>query len=132
MNHTVLDPSGSTWQLPVVTGYVAGSALLELSGMARSHRHADRFYVHNDSGNTPDVYAIDSAGKLYATFHLTGTANIDWEDIAVGPSEPSMADAPTPADCVWIGDIGDNANARKDVHIVRWTEPAELPGTAST
>ncbi len=131
VTHTVLDPSGCTWQLPVTTGHISDADLTELSGMARSRRFPDRYYVHNDSGNPPDVFAIDSAGKVYATFHLTGTSNIDWEDIAVGPCEPPMPDAPTPSDCVWVGDIGDNLNERKDVHLVRWSEPAGLPAAAT-
>ncbi len=131
VTHPVADPSGCTWQLPTATGHIAGTALSELSGLARSRRHPDRFYGHNDSGNPPDIYALDSAGHLYATYHLTGTANIDWEDIAVGPCEPPLPDAPTPADCVWIADIGDNADSRKGVQLVRWSEPTELPGAPS-
>ncbi|MBI5611410.1 MAG: hypothetical protein HY902_21235 [Deltaproteobacteria bacterium] len=131
VTHTVLDPSGCTWQLPVTTGHIAGTDLSELSGIARSRRFPDRFYAHNDSGNPPDVFAIDSTGKVYASFRLDGASNVDWEDVAVGPCGPPMPDAATPSDCVWIGDIGDNLNERKEVHLVRWSEPAELPGAPS-
>jgi len=68
-----------------VTGYVSDGALDEISGLTASRRTSNRYWVHNDSGDGPHLYAINSAGSLRQTVSLSGVSPRDWEDIATGP-----------------------------------------------
>lgn len=95
------------------------SAIDEASGIAASRAHADTYYVHNDSGDGPRVFAIDAQGHLRAEIELTGASASDWEDIAVGP-------CPT-GQCVYVADIGDNSKVRAEVLVYRFPEPGSFP-----
>src|SRR5690606_36246163 len=68
-----------------------------------------------DSGNPPDLLAIDSAGKLVARAPLVGITNTDWEAISVGPCGDQT--------CVYIADTGDNGERRHEVAVHRLVEP---------
>lgn len=94
-------------ELPVEIG--------ESSGVAVSRRHPGVFWTHNDSGNNPELFAIDSAGKLLAQVRVTGARNQDWEDIALGPCPAGQ--------CLYIGDIGDSRGKGDDLVIYRVPEP---------
>jgi len=99
--------------------------LRESSGLAISRTQPGVLWSHNDSGDGPNLYAIDISGKLLAVFRVTGATAIDWEDIAAGPCP---ADATTPAtsassSCLFIADTGDNNQVRPDVAIYIVAEP---------
>jgi len=68
----------------------------ESSGVVQSRRHPGVFWVHNDSGNPPILYAITRAGRILGA-HRIAAANLDWEDIAVDGRGR-----------LYIGDIGSN------------------------
>lgn len=103
-------------------GTVKSSALKEISGMADSRRNPGVFWVHNDSGDQPRIYAINLSGQLVAQFNLKGASNVDWEDIAAGPG-------PKPGvHYLYVGDIGDNDQSRPSVRIYRVPEPPVDPG----
>ena len=91
--------------------------LKEISGLAASRRNPGLFWVHNDSGNEPEIYLIDTALQIFLTCRISDIENRDWEDIAVGPG---------PEEGKWyvyVGEIGDN-NARYEYkHIYRFEEP---------
>lgn len=87
----------------------------ESSGVAVSRRHPGVFWTHNDSGNEPEIFAINSAGKLLAQVRVTGARNQDWEDIALGPCPAGQ--------CLYIGDIGDSRGKGDDLVIYRVPEP---------
>jgi hypothetical protein len=57
-------------------------AIPEASGIVKSRRHPGIFWVHNDSGNPPLLFAIRSDGRIVRQFRLQ-VPNIDWEDIAI-------------------------------------------------
>jgi len=63
-----------------VAGYLDKS-IPESSGIVASRKHAGVFWTHNDSGNKPQVFAVDKTGKLLATYDIAAKNN-DWEDIA--------------------------------------------------
>ena len=88
--------------------------LPEASGLALSRRVQGRIWSHNDSGQ-PIVYGLDERGKVTARLRLTGATVEDWEAVAVGPC-PSGS-------CLFVGDIGDNDAARKQITIYRVPEP---------
>src|SRR5689334_14681170 len=69
---------------PSVVGNVP-SALVELSGLAPSHRHPGVLYMHNDSGDTARFFAMSEAAVGLGEFRVQAASAVDWEDIAVGP-----------------------------------------------
>ncbi len=98
---------------------VLPAGLVEASGLAASRAFEGVLYSHNDSGDSARVFALGVDGSLRSVLSVTGATAIDWEDLAVG----SFAGKPA----LYIGDIGDNARARKDVVVYRAPEPAALP-----
>ncbi len=116
------------------TGHVAHAPVDEISGIVRSRWQENVWWVHNDSGDSPRIFAIDSTGSVHvAPWHvgdyaagagadsgetppwpgvqLGAAAHIDYEDIAVGDS------------VLYLGDIGNNGNARRDLGIYVIREP---------
>jgi hypothetical protein len=105
-----------------------------MSGIVRSRWQENVWWVHNDSGDGPRIFAIDSTGAVHvAPWHesdyaahagadtsdkplwpgvqLGAAAHIDYEDIAVDDST------------LYLGDIGNNGNARRDLGIYVISEP---------
>lgn len=105
---------------------VLPTELRESSGLAISRTQAGVLWSHNDSGDGPNLYAVDSAGHLLATVTVEGAAARDWEDIALGPC-PSVVAAPGGArggpGCLFIADTGDNDRVRKEVTVYVVAEP---------
>lgn len=77
------------------------------------------WWVHNDSGDGPYLYAVADSGKLLAKVTVTGATNVDWEDLAAGPCPDDRGR------CLYIGDIGNNRLTRKDlkIYVIREPEP---------
>lgn len=106
--------------------------LAELSGLVKSKRFPGVIWAHNDSGDIPRLFAINETGEvLFPSFlqnkyytdppqagkeewpgHLVHlAANLDWEDIAIDE------------DFIYIADLGNNGNARRDMGIYVIPEP---------
>ncbi|MCX7992539.1 MAG: hypothetical protein N2651_02595 [Fimbriimonadales bacterium] len=104
----------------------------EMSGIARSRTYEGVFWVHNDSGDRPRIFPIrldgsvvippfvsrrDSSDRpedpsvVYEGILIEGAANIDWEDIAIA------------GDTLYIADVGNNVNARRDLAVYVVKEP---------
>ncbi len=98
------------------TGRVEAAAATELSGLALSSSQARVLWTHNDSGNAARVFAVAPDGGLLGDLAVTGAENVDWEDMAVGPS-------PGAGEALYIGDIGDNEATRPAVVVYRVPEP---------
>src|SRR5690242_21941395 len=91
--------------------------LNEASGIARGIASPGILYVHNDSGDSARVFALDArTGLARAVIYLPGAVNHDWEDIAVAPDAHG-----TPS--LWIADTGDNNTNRAEVQLYRIDEP---------
>jgi hypothetical protein len=107
------------------------SALDETSGLAVSRTQPGVLWSHNDSGNSPNLYAIDATGKLLATFSVSAEA-VDWEDMSLG-SCPDGAEAAmsVPASCLYLADIGDNNRVRETVTVYVVAEPTAASDGAS-
>ncbi len=88
----------------------------EVSGLAQSRTNPGVFWVHNDSGDEPRVYAVSRSGALLGTYTLAGATAIDWEDMAIGPAAPGRS-------YMYLADIGDNTGRRRSVRIYRVGEP---------
>jgi hypothetical protein len=91
---------------------IEAEAIAESSGLVRSRRHAGVFWTHNDSGDAPRIFAITAEGRLLGEFAVEGVRHRDWEDIAVDG-----------AGNLYLGDYGNNGNARQDLVVYRVPEP---------
>jgi len=90
-------------------GTVQTELIHEASGIAASRKNPGVLWVHNDSGDSARLYAVNLEGKLVAVCRIKGARARDWEDIAVGPG-------PGPRqDYLYIGDIGDNGAKHKSI-----------------
>ncbi len=105
------------------TALLVAPRLREASGVATSSRPGV-FWVHNDSGDGPILYATDSLGRDLGHLRVRGADAVDWEDIAAGPC------VVVPGRCLYIGDTGDNRSQRQRIVIYRLREPA-LPDSAA-
>jgi hypothetical protein len=116
----------------VKVGEVAHPFLTEMSGIARSQTYENVWWVHNDSGDTARIFAIDGAGNAvippFLADRFTGgeatedretwpgidvrlAENYDWEDIALADGR------------LYIADVGNNGNARRDLGVYVVNEP---------
>jgi len=99
-------------------GIITEPALTEISGLAVSRQQVNIIWVHNDSGNRNILWGLDSkTSKLVGSVRVTGAANRDWEDIAIGPGPVKGIS------CIYIADIGDNHKKRQIKEIYRFPEP---------
>ena len=102
--------------------------LSEVSGMTASG-WPNVFWVHNDSGDEARLFAINSDGKVLMPGYLASRYqsepwpglkilnawNVDWEDITRAPDGT-----------VFVTDLGNNGNARRDLGIYVLAEPNPL------
>jgi hypothetical protein len=92
--------------------------LRESSGLAVSRTQPGVIWSHNDSGNTPTLYAIDLKARLLATVRVADARADDWEDIAAGPCPVGEAGS-----CLYIADTGNNDLTRDVLAIYVIAEP---------
>lgn len=63
-------------------------------------------WTHNDSGNPPYLYAMDTVqGHVLRSVFISGAINKDWEELAQSSTH------------LYIGDFGNNNGNRKDLRI---------------
>ncbi|MGV3632135.1 MAG: hypothetical protein ACO1O6_13075 [Bacteroidota bacterium] len=62
--------------------------------------------AHNDSGNEPVLYFLDLEGTIFHEVRITNATNVDWEDLTTDGKGS-----------IYIADIGNNTNRRKDLKI---------------
>lgn len=108
---------------PIPVGILSDGLITEVSGIVASSLDPGAFWIHEDSGADPVIYAISFSGDLLATYELPGVTPIDCEDIALGPGpEPGVS-------YIYLADIGDNGMRRSTIAIYRFPEP-RLDGMA--
>jgi len=78
-------------------------------------------WSHNDSGHEASLYAMDTQGNLLGTVPLQGAVNRDWEDMATGPCPAGS--------CLYVGDMGDNAEVRDGIVLYRVEDTGAFDGT---
>jgi hypothetical protein len=92
-------PCSST---PSEIGRLRDPQLDEISGVVESTKNPDVLFVHNDSGDSPRLFAINRAGEILAELTLeTVPKLVDAEDIVIGPG-------PGGASFLYLGDTGNN------------------------
>jgi hypothetical protein len=94
-------------------------ALDEISGIAYWN---EKLYGHEDSGNSPVIFEIDSTtGLITKTITIGGATNVDWEDITQDDTH------------LYIGDFGNNINgSRKDLKFYKVPKQSILNITGSS
>jgi hypothetical protein len=98
--------------------------LKESSGLAVSRTQPGILWSHNDSGDGPNLYALELSGKLLAQFKVANALARDWEDISAGRCPAEMAKAARPnSECLYVADTGDNNQVRPEVTIYIVVEP---------
>jgi len=104
-------------------GRVTHPRLDELSGLVRSATHPGIYWAHNDGGHEPSVFALHADGsvhvpdsyegrKAWPGTRILGASNVDWEDIA-------LADG-----VLYLADVGNNGNERRDLGVYAVSEPS--------
>ena len=109
-------PSKTAGPCTVVQEATALRGVPEASGLAVSRRRPGLIWTHNDSGNEPDLFAIDTSGASLGTVRVPIRTR-DWEDISAAACRDRNGD------CLYIGDIGDNSLARRSVQVYELPEP---------
>ena len=96
----------------------------ESSGVVASRKHPGLLWTMNDSGGDPVLFLTDTTGAALGAFTLSAATNVDWETLGRGRCGE--------AECLFIGDTGDNGERRRSVTLYRVAEPDPLspPGDA--
>ncbi len=104
--------------VPEKIGVAEAPGLQEMSGLARSRTQPGRWWALNDSGHPAELYPLVPTGQsLGKPVRITGARNVDWEELAADDQGN-----------LWIIDMGNNANKRRDLTVYVVREPgAELP-----
>jgi hypothetical protein len=84
----------------------------ESSGLAVSRRAPGVLWTHADSGAPALLVAVDGQGRTLAQVHVREAGRVDWEDLTIDAEG-----------ALWIGDIGNNGNRRRDLAVYRVPEP---------
>lgn len=119
------------WSLERV-GSLEHPGLPEVSGVTRASSPG-LFWVHNDSNHPARLFAIDRTGAVrmpaylaarqgevpWPGLELLGAHNVDWEDLT------------SDGDTLFVADLGNNGNARRDLGIYVLPEPNPLETAAA-
>ena len=88
------------------------SQLVECSGV--DFTGGASFWTHNDGYGDNNLYKVSNTGALSRTVNVIGAVNSDWEDLTHDYSRTYM----------FIGDFGNNACDRTNLHIYRTPYPS--------
>jgi len=89
--------SSQTFHLSTELGEISGIEFLNDTTIA----------AINDGGNEPIIYLLDLKGKIQGSVRVENAQNRDWEDLAIDDEH------------LYIGDIGNNQNNRRDLVIYK-------------
>ncbi len=93
-------------------------SLPEASGIVKSRKHPGIYWVHNDSGNPPLLFAVRRDGRVVREFKVA-VPNLDWEEITADD-----------AGHLYLGDIGNNGGLMAVRALYQIDEPD--PGKPAT
>jgi hypothetical protein len=99
---------------------LANRNINESSGLACGMSNLDVLWTHNDSGDTPRVFAFNLKCEDLGTFTVAGADAVDWEDMASFESGSKGY--------LLIADVGDNTSKRGSYSIYLVEEPLIAPG----
>lgn len=95
------------------------SYLNEKSGLVAVTENG--IWTHNDGGDGPILYKIDTNGNLLDSIYLNGISNIDFEDVTQDNSGN-----------FYIGDVGNNNHNRTNLVIYKIPNPDSIVGNNVT
>jgi hypothetical protein len=104
------------------TGVLQDARIIECSGLVASAKNPGVLFMHNDSGDTARIFAVQENGLLRGVYELEDVTAVDWEDMARGPC-PNMRNT----ECLYMGDIGDNGQTRDQIQVYCVEEPLVPP-----
>ncbi|TVP43739.1 MAG: hypothetical protein EA350_13170 [Gemmatimonadales bacterium] len=78
------------------------------------------FWTHNDSGWPAEIFRVTTDGVLMDRVQVSGSDNVDWEDMAAGPCPDADGAGER---CLYLADTGDNLERRASLDIYRIREP---------
>lgn len=109
-------PAATKVAPPSVAGTLEAPPNDEASGLAASRRTPGLLWTHDDSGGQPEVYAVETGGRLRGVLRLEGIKAEDWEDLASAEFDGKA----------WliVADTGDNYAKRGHTWIHLVAEPA--------
>ncbi len=84
----------------------------EASGLVVSSRWPGIWWAHNDSGDSPRLFAVRPDGSVVREVPVQGAQAVDWEDLTLDLRNT-----------LWIADLGNNSNHRQDLTIYALPEP---------
>lgn len=98
-------------------GKIRKQEVAESSGLVVADTSGETFWTHGDGGAPNNLYRVGRTGELLETLPVAGASNQDWEDLARDPQGR-----------LYIGDFGNNRNARRDLIIYRFNpaQPARV------
>ena len=99
-------------------------ALTETSGIAVSLSAPGVYWTHSDDAGPGVLWAVDAGGAVLAEVQLEGVRVFDTEDL----SSARCGDA----NCLYLGDIGDNYDERDSLVVYRVIEPEPSPGSVTS
>jgi hypothetical protein len=91
-------------------------SLDRVSAITESRRWPGLFWGIVGEGESANLYGFDDTGVLRAQVRVRNAKNKDWEALATGPCPTGW--------CLYVGDVGDQHDARDSVTIWRVPEPA--------
>ena len=108
-----------------LVGRLCRGPATENSGIVQSRTNPEIFWMHNDSGDEPRIYAIRRDGTGYRGVRYSetpgtligGAINVDWEDITAMPDGTLV-----------VADVGNNRNDRRDLVLYFVNEPSVKAG----
>ena len=118
--------TSETYGPPRVLGQIDDAAIDESSGLVASRANPGLYWTHNDSGDGPNIYALDERGAHRGTWRVKGASARDWEDIAAGRGPQAGVSY------LYIGDIGDNEARRSEIIVYRVKEPTIKPADSAS
>lgn len=93
--------------------------IAESSGLAISRRRSDCFWTHNDSGDGPRLFLLDSSGTTRGILTVATEDPVDWEDLCSFELDGQS--------WLLVADVGDNAadrgRDRRDCRLLLVSEP---------
>jgi hypothetical protein len=95
------------------------ATLIESSGLLAFSDN--KLWTHNDSGNTNELFCIDTTAQIIRTLLISNVQNHDWEDLAIDTQGR-----------VYICDTGNNNNNRTNLAIFRIPSPESIAGNTVT
>ena len=110
----VRSPDCPTTGESVREGELQDTELHEVSGLMPSRLNPGILWVHNDAGNDPVLYALDSSGVMRARYEIN-VASGDWEDLGLMQLEGTWH--------LVVGVIGDNGRSKESIQVHLVEEP---------